>query len=76
MLEVMKDIGLNARNAARSLGLSPTTQRNNALIAMAKAIRADASKIFAANSRDLEVARQKDLKSSFLDRLTLTPSTH
>jgi glutamate-5-semialdehyde dehydrogenase len=40
---------------------------------MAMAIRTDAQTIFAANSRDLEVARQKDLKASFLDRLTLTP---
>ncbi len=40
---------------------------------MAKFIRADAQLIFAANSRDLEVARRKDLKASFLDRLTLTP---
>jgi glutamate-5-semialdehyde dehydrogenase len=73
MLEVMQELGHNARKAARTLSLSPTAQRNAALIAMAKAIRADASKIFAANTRDLEVARAKDLKSSFLDRLTLTP---
>jgi glutamate-5-semialdehyde dehydrogenase len=73
MLEAMKGIGVNARAAARSLATSPATQRNDALFAMAKAIRADAQTIFAANSRDLEVARQKDLKASFLDRLTLTP---
>jgi glutamate-5-semialdehyde dehydrogenase len=41
---------------------------------MARAIRSDAQIIFAANSRDLEMARQKDLKSSFIDRLTLTPA--
>jgi glutamate-5-semialdehyde dehydrogenase len=74
MLAVMKQIGANARNAARDLSLSPATQRNSALFAMAKAIRHDAQIIFAANSRDLEVARQKDLKASFIDRLTLTPA--
>lgn len=74
MLAVMKEIGLQARTAARGLATSPTTQRNAALIAMAQAIRDDASVIFAANSRDLEVARQKDLKASFIDRLTLTLS--
>jgi glutamate-5-semialdehyde dehydrogenase len=73
MLEVMTAIGSNARTAARSLATSPAAQRNAALLAMAIAIRADAKVIFAANSRDLEVARQKDLKASFLDRLTLTP---
>jgi glutamate-5-semialdehyde dehydrogenase len=73
MLDVMQDLGKQARHAARSLATSPASQRNTALHAMAKAIRADAKIIFAANSRDLESARQKDLKSSFLDRLTLTP---
>jgi glutamate-5-semialdehyde dehydrogenase len=74
MLAVMKDIGVNARKAARTLALSSNAQRNAALHAMAKALRGDVQIIFAANSRDLEVARQKDLKSSFIDRLTLTPS--
>ncbi len=73
MLDVMQDLGKQARRAARSLATSPASQRNTALHAMAKAIRANAKIIFAANSRDLEAARQKDLKSSFLDRLTLTP---
>ena len=73
MLDVMQDVGKRARAAARSLATSPASQRNAALLAMAKAIRADSKIIFAANSRDLEAARQKDLKASFLDRLTLTP---
>jgi glutamate-5-semialdehyde dehydrogenase len=73
MLEVMQDVGKRARAAARCLATSPATQRNAALLAMAKAIRAESKIIFAANSRDLEAARQKDLKASFLDRLTLTP---
>jgi glutamate-5-semialdehyde dehydrogenase len=74
MLQAMQDVGQRARSAARSLALSPAIQRNAALHAMAKAVRSDAKIIFAANSRDLEAARQKDLKASFLDRLTLTPS--
>ena len=74
MLAVMEDLGVKARAAARSLALSPTDQRNAALLAMARAIRNDSKIIFAANSRDLEAARQKDLKSSFIDRLTLTPA--
>jgi glutamate-5-semialdehyde dehydrogenase len=74
VLAVMRDIGVKARKAAGSLALSPASQRNAALFAMAKAIRKDALTIFAANSRDLEVARKKDLKASFVDRLTLTPA--
>jgi glutamate-5-semialdehyde dehydrogenase len=72
MLEGMQQIGVNARKAARSLASSPAAQRNTALHAMARAIRADAKFISVANSRDLEMARQKDLKASFIDRLTLT----
>ena len=73
MLSVMQELGNRARSAARSLAVSPVSQRNAALHAMAAALRSDAKIIFAANSRDLEAARQKDLKASFLDRLTLTP---
>jgi glutamate-5-semialdehyde dehydrogenase len=73
MLDVMQDLGNRARAAARSLATSLASQRNAALQAMARAIRADSKIIFAANSSDLESARQKDLKASFLDRLTLTP---
>jgi glutamate-5-semialdehyde dehydrogenase len=73
MLGVMQELGNNARKAARQLAIAPTAQRNAALTAMATAIRNHAQTIFAANSRDLEAARQKDLKPSFLDRLTLTP---
>ncbi len=73
MLQVMQDVGQQARVAAQGLALSPASRRNAALHAMAKAIRSDARIIFAANSRDLEAARHKDLKASFLDRLTLTP---
>jgi glutamate-5-semialdehyde dehydrogenase len=74
MLDVMLQLGKNARAAAKALALSPADQRNAALHAMAAEIRAQAKTIFAANSRDLEAARQKDLKASFLDRLTLTPA--
>jgi glutamate-5-semialdehyde dehydrogenase len=73
MLPQMMELGRQARTAARSLATSSADQRNTALKAMAQAIRADAKTIFAANSRDLEAARQKELKASFLDRLTLTP---
>jgi glutamate-5-semialdehyde dehydrogenase len=73
MLPQMQLLGKNARTAARSLAVTSEDQRNTALKAIAHALRADAKIIFAANSRDLEAARQKDLKASFMDRLTLTP---
>jgi glutamate-5-semialdehyde dehydrogenase len=69
---LLSSIGQNARRAAKSLALASTDTKNAALKGMAKAIRSAAADILAANARDLEAAKSKDLKPSFLDRLTLT----
>ena len=47
----MRDIGREARKAARALALAPAAQKNRALAAMAKAIRGSAAAILAANAR-------------------------
>jgi glutamate-5-semialdehyde dehydrogenase len=70
----MRQLGLNARAAAKVLAQATTVQKNDALLAMAKAIRTAQTEIFAANAKDLEAAKSKDLKSSFVDRLTLNPA--
>ncbi len=70
----MKQLGLNARAAAKVLAGATPAQKIAALLAMAKAIRAAQAEILAANSKDLEAAKSKDLKSSFVDRLTLNPA--
>lgn len=67
----MLELGLKARAAAKVLASAKTEQKNAALHAMAKAIRATQSDILTANARDLEAAKTKELKSSFVDRLTL-----
>jgi glutamate-5-semialdehyde dehydrogenase len=69
----LSSIGQNARRAAKSLALASTDTKNAALKAMARAIRQASDNILAANARDLEAAKSKDLKPSFIDRLTLTP---
>lgn len=66
-------MGKAARRAARQLALASSATKNKALSHMAQAIRADAALIARENAADLEAARTKDLKSSFVDRLTLTP---
>ena len=71
MNDVTLNIGNQARNAARVLALASTSQKNAALISMAKHIRANAAAIQAANDKDVTAAKTKDLKSSFIDRLTL-----
>ena len=69
----MKAMGDRARKAAATLALAPAAQKNAALAAMASAIRRNGTAILAANARDVEQARRKNLKPSLVDRLTLTP---
>ncbi len=70
----MLELGRDAREAARILALAPTAQKNAALKAMAQALRKSAAKIIVANQADVSAAKSKDLKESFIDRLTLTPA--
>jgi glutamate-5-semialdehyde dehydrogenase len=65
-------MGRAAREAAHRLALASTAAKNQALAHMAAAIRRDAQLIARENAADLEAATAKDLKSSFIDRLTLT----
>ncbi len=60
-----------AREASRKLGVLPTGVKNQALMAMAEALEKRGSLILNANEQDLEEARQKGLKRSYLDRLML-----
>jgi glutamate-5-semialdehyde dehydrogenase len=71
MLAVMQEIGTKARNAARSLATSPASQRNEALLAMARHVRANANAILSENAKDVEAAKAKGLKASLVDRLAL-----
>ena len=67
----MRDIGRRAKAAARVFALAPTTQKNQALAAMAQAIRADRAAILAANAEDMAEGRASGLTSASLDRLEL-----
>jgi glutamate-5-semialdehyde dehydrogenase len=72
--ELMMTLGQAARDAARVLALAGSAQKNEALTAMAAKIRRSAADILSENARDLENARGRELKGSFLDRLTLDPA--
>ena len=74
MSEEMLQLGKRARAAARDVALAPATKKNAALLAMAKHIRGSANFILSANVEDLQAAKSKDLKASFVDRLTLNPA--
>ena len=69
----MADIGRRAKAAARKLALSPGKQRDAALAAMARAIRASEAGILAANAEDVAEVKAAGTNAAFLDRLTLTP---
>ncbi|MGY4328392.1 gamma-glutamyl phosphate reductase [Bradyrhizobium sp. LB7.2] len=72
---LMTDLGTRARAAARVLALAPPEQKNRALEAMERAIRANSAAILAANAEDVTDARASgNATSSFIDRLTLTPA--
>ena len=60
-----------AKSASRRLAVLPSPIKNNALEAMACALEDGAALILEANAADLEAARAKKIKKSFLDRLML-----
>src|SRR6202166_2834481 len=67
----MAEIGRQARAAARILALAPTAQKDRTLELMAGAIRAQTSRILAANAEDITEAKAGGLTGAFLDRLSL-----
>ena len=69
---LMTELAAHARAAARVLGLASPEQKNRALDAMERAIRANASAILAANAEDVAEVRANGATSAFIDRLTLT----
>jgi glutamate-5-semialdehyde dehydrogenase len=71
---LMNELGANARAAARVLSLASPEQKDEALAAMERAIRANAAAILAANTEDVTEARASGVASAFIDRLTLTPA--
>ncbi|MCY1707122.1 glutamate-5-semialdehyde dehydrogenase [Pannonibacter sp. SL95] len=69
---LMATMGRKARAAARALALASTQTKNQALLAMAAALRAATSDILSGNARDLEAMRANGQTDAFLDRGTLT----
>ncbi|HXG02892.1 MAG TPA: glutamate-5-semialdehyde dehydrogenase [Candidatus Binatia bacterium] len=61
-----------ARAAARTLALTPSRVRNDALLAMARALEERTGALLEANRADVERARAGGAARAFLDRLTLT----
>ena len=69
---LMTELAARARAAARVLALASPEQKNEALRAMERAIRANAAAILAANAEDVAEVRATGASAAFIDRLTLT----
>ncbi|HEX5600713.1 MAG TPA: glutamate-5-semialdehyde dehydrogenase [Hyphomicrobiaceae bacterium] len=69
--ELMRQMGIAARAAAREVALASSARKNEALVAAARAIRKSAPIILEANAKDVEGARVNGATSAFIDRLTL-----
>src|SRR5258708_22807082 len=69
---LMTGLAIHARAAARVLALASPEQKNRALEAIERAIRANAPAVLAANAEDVTEVRAGGATTAFIDRLTLT----
>ncbi|NRB14678.1 MAG: glutamate-5-semialdehyde dehydrogenase [Rhizobiales bacterium] len=67
----MLSLGQTASKAAAALSIASTDIKNQALIAAAKAIRAELPTILAANKKDVANAHNNNISAAFIDRLML-----
>lgn len=70
--DYMQDLGQAARAASRVLVTATTEQKNNALLAMASQLEAQAVFLKTENTKDLDAGRANGLDAAMLDRLAIT----
>jgi len=68
----LTDMGQQAKAAAMQLAVTSTAIKNQALLAMASALKKRQPEILAANQQDISAARDAGLNDAMLDRLLLT----
>ena len=73
-IEEVEDKARAAKSAAQTLATAGAKAKNAALHAMATALGDCTAAILDANAKDLAVARERGMKESMQERLTLTPS--
>ncbi len=72
VIQYMQTLGQNARQASRAMARASTQNKNQALLAIAAAIKENRAGIMAANQQDMQRGRDNGLDSALLDRLELT----
>lgn len=73
-MSAIRGQALRSKQAARELASLSRREKDQALSAVARALRAGASRIDAANRRDLERARAAGLSEAMIDRLGMGPA--
>jgi glutamate-5-semialdehyde dehydrogenase len=71
LVATMRELGAQAKDAARELALASTDAKNKALTSAASAMRRATPAILAANAKDIEAAKARGVTGAFLDRLLL-----
>jgi len=74
IIDLITSLGRAAREASRALAKAKTAQKNQALLAIGKALDAARADLLAANAKDMAQGRENGLDSALLDRLELTPA--
>ena len=67
----VRDLATSAKAASGKLAITSSRTRNGALVAMADALLAATPAILHANAEDVRLAKERGVKASFIDRLTL-----
>ncbi len=73
--QYMRQVGINARAAARQMAQTDTATKNRALSGIAAALKSQSAQLLAANAQDVAAARANGLDEASIDRLTLTEKT-
>ena len=69
---MLNELGLKAKAASRVMARLSQNDKNNALLAVADALVANAAPIIEANSIDMDNAKKNGMSEALLDRLLLT----
>lgn len=73
--ELMLAIGKKAKAAARILRNATDKQKSTALLQMADLLLEKKDELIAANQKDLEAAKERNLAAALVDRLTISETT-
>ena len=65
------ELAQSAKKASGKLAITSSKTRNDALLAMADALIVAVPEILKANANDVRLAKERGVKASFIDRLTL-----